>query len=332
MSTENRCQYNDCKSLATHSKLDGRLTRCDTHKMDDEIYNKIIVFIIKAKQMHGDKYGYWSVIYEKTVEKAIIYCYKCEKYFEQRIYGHLSGNGCRLCKNDRRIQTNLEIYGVENPMQSSEVRERAKQTMIERYGVEYSFQSSEIREKSKQTMIERYGGYTYQSEQLMEQVKNKMKEKHGVEYPTQSKEIKEKIKQTNLKKYGFENLFQSSEVREKAKNFKEYRTPSGSIWKVQGYEPFALNELFKIYTEEQIRYCRKDVPRINYNVDNKTKYYFPDIFIPHENRIIEVKSTRPYKFKTDNIQRKKDATIAAGYNYEIWIYNSKGERVEPESI
>jgi hypothetical protein len=104
--------------------------------------------------------------------------------------------------------------------------------------------------------------------------------------------------------------------------------PSGAVRKVQGYEPFALKILVKIYEEEQTKTDRKDVPRVQYEVDGKKKYHFPDIFIPHENKIIEVKSTWTLKCKTDNIKLKKKACEEQGFLYEIWCFDGKGNRVE----
>lgn len=104
--------------------------------------------------------------------------------------------------------------------------------------------------------------------------------------------------------------------------------PSGEIRKVQGYEPFALDKLIKTNSETDILTNRKDVPRISYTIGDKIHYYFPDIYIPSENRIIEVKSTWTYKCKEDNIQEKKKATEKAGYNYEIWVYDGKGNKIE----
>ena len=54
--------------------------------------------------------------------------------------------------------------------------------------------------------------------------------------------------------------------------------------------------------------------------------HFVDIFIPSQNKCIEVKSTWTYQLK--NVLLKKQAGKQLGYNYEIWIYNSKGEKVE----
>lgn len=104
--------------------------------------------------------------------------------------------------------------------------------------------------------------------------------------------------------------------------------PSGTIRKVQGYEPFALADLLTTYTEEQIKTDRADVPTIQYETDDgKKRRYFPDIYIPHENRIIEVKSTWTYTCKTDNISQKQTACEAAGYKYETWCYDGKGVRI-----
>lgn len=104
--------------------------------------------------------------------------------------------------------------------------------------------------------------------------------------------------------------------------------PSGAIRRVQGYEPFALTDLLHHgYTEEQIVTGRTGIPRIQYTADSKARYHFPDIFIPHENRIIEVKSTWTYACKEDNIQLKKTASEEAGYCYEIWCYDRDGKRV-----
>ena len=80
--------------------------------------------------------------------------------------------------------------------------------------------------------------------------------------------------------------------------------------------------------ENEIKTDRKDVPRISYIKNNTIKYYFPDIYIPHENFIIEVKSTWTYNCKKDNIQLKKQACKDLGFRYEIWCYDRKYNRVE----
>ena len=136
------------------------------------------------------------------------------------------------------------------------------------------------------------------------------------------------MKNTNIERYGVEHAQQNKEIQEKtqnnAKKYKIYKMPSGTLRKVQGYEPFALNELIKSYTEEQIKTDRKDIPHIQYINNNKNKYYFPDIYIPHEKYIIEVKSTWTMNIDREMINKKGEACKAEGYKYEIWVYTCKG--------
>ena len=44
--------------------------------------------------------------------------------------------------------------------------------------------------------------------------------------------------------------------------------------------------------------------------------------------MIEVKSTYTIKLNNDTILLKQQACKDAGYSCEIWVYNSKGEKVE----
>ena len=187
--------------------------------------------------------------------------------------------------------------------------------MLSRYGVDHPMKVAEFKEKAKQTLKEHY----------------------GVEHSSQSSEIRAKLIATNMAKYGVPFSCQAEEVMEKiqrnSKKYKKYQMPSGAVRNVQGYEPYALNELLQDYTEEQIKTDRRDVPRIRYEVDGISRYYFPDIYIPHENKIIEVKSTWTYQCKADNVLQKKAACIAAGYDCEIWCYDHGGKRVTlPDQI
>ncbi len=62
------------------------------------------------------------------------------------------------------------------------------------------------------------------------------------------------------------------------------------------------------------------------DVNGKKHKHYVDIFIPSQNRCIEVKSTWTIQKMKDNIFLKQQAAKELGYNYEIWIYNSKGEK------
>ena len=95
---------------------------------------------------------------------------------------------------------------------------------------------------------------------------------------------------------------------------------------VQGFEPFALDELILKHNENDIITQRKDIPRIEYIYKNKKKFYFPDIYLPKENKIIEVKSTWTYEIKKEITLKKAKSTKDKGYNFEIWIYKNNKEK------
>ncbi len=58
----------------------------------------------------------------------------------------------------------------------------------------------------------------------------------------------------------------------------------------------------------------------------KHKHYV-DIFIPSQNRCIEVKSTWTIKQNEKAIFQKQNAAKEAGYLYEIWVYDNKGNKI-----
>ena len=121
--------------------------------------------------------------------------------------------------------TNLKNFGVEYPTQSREVQEKRKQTFMEKYGVENPSQNKEIQEKMKQTCMEKYGvNNPLKNKEVLEKMKQTNIEKYGVKHPSQNKEVIEKMKQTCMKKYGAENPLQNKEVIEKMKqtNLEKY--------------------------------------------------------------------------------------------------------------
>jgi hypothetical protein len=252
---------------------------------------------------------------------------------------------------DKKIKTFINKYGTSSPCQNEKIKEKIINTNIKKYGVMYTLQNRIVKDKIKNSLFKNYGVYsTFDSKIIKDKMKINIINKYGVENPLQNKEIKEKIKRTNIERYGKENPFSSEIIKEKikrtnnkkygvnypnqnidiynknqikSKKFKEYKMPSGEIRKVQGYEPWALDELILKYKEEEIITSRKDIPQIKYIIDKVDHYYYPDIYIPNENKIIEIKSTWTIKFKNDNIEQKAIATINKGYIYELWCYDNK---------
>jgi hypothetical protein len=250
-----------------------------------------------------------------------------------KTYGVEYGLQNKAVKEKSRI-TNLEKYGFENPLQREEIKEKCKKTNFEKYGVEYASQSEEIQNKIKKNTLEKYGVEHFTQTNIMKEktIKTNL-EKYGVEHNLQREEIQNKIKKTNLEKYGVERCMQNPEIMEKnikmSYNLKEYTLPSGNIIKIQGYEHFALDELLKNINENDIITGCKNVPTIWYNDETGKKHrHFVDIFIPSQNKCIEVKSTWTFKKQKEIVLLKKIAAKELGYLYEIWVYDNKGNKVE----
>jgi hypothetical protein len=267
-------------------------------------------------------------------------CILCENSFNKSLNKlHKQRNfGCEKCakilKFERIKNTMIDKYGVEYAAKSEHFRDKMKSTTLERYGVEHGTQSEEVKEKIRKTNLEKYGfEYGLQNEEVKEKRRLSNLQKYGFENPLQREEIKEKSKKTCLKKYGVEYPSQNIEIYEKMNKMsyylKEYTLPSGNIIKIQGYEHFALNELLKNFNENDIITGCKNVPTIWYNDESGKKHrHFVDIFIPSQNKCIEVKSTWTFKKQKEIVLLKKLTGKELGYLYEIWVYDNKGNKVE----
>jgi hypothetical protein len=278
-------------------------------------------YIKKCNTTNLDRYGIKYPLQRKEIMDKVIKT-NIEKYEVEFVTQNIT-------IRNKAMTTNLKKYGTENTIQSDVIKDKIKKTNLEKYGAENPFQSDVIKDKIKKTNLEKYGVENpFQSDVIKDKIKIINLKKYGVEYTSQRVEIQEKIKLHNIKKYGVEYPSQAIEIQEKiqknSKKYKQYIMPSGTIRNVQGYEPFALDRLLKIYTEEQIKTERTEIGGFPYNIDGKIKYYFPDISIPHENKIIEVKSSWTYKIDTEKIKLNTEAIKIKGYTYEIWVFDKKG--------
>ena len=87
---------------------------------------------------------------------------ECENNFNKSFRELIKLNGyCANCSKNigklKIIETNLQKYGVDNPMKTNECKEKIKQTMINTYGVEYISQLSYIKEQIQKTNLQKYG-------------------------------------------------------------------------------------------------------------------------------------------------------------------------------
>lgn len=252
---------------------------------------------------------------------------------------------CKKCSNKKRGETNLKKYGVEHVLQDTNILQKSQDTLFKNYGIINPMYSNVLKTKIKETNLERYGvEYCMQNKEIYKQSKNTNLEKYGVEYVLQNDNIKNKFKEkilnktkkeknniqnkrkeTCLYKYGVENSMQNKDIfiknMKSQYRLKEYIMPSGKIITCQGYEPLALDILLKNFNEDAIITETEYIPRINYQLYGKNHYYFPDIFLPVDNKIIEVKSKYTYDTNLDKNLTKRMATIEAGYLFEFWIFD-----------
>jgi hypothetical protein len=70
-------------------------------------------FILKAKNIHGEKYDYKDVVYLKSCLKVIIICKEHGK-FEQKPNVHLNGSGCKLCYHNNLTFSKEEFVSRAN--------------------------------------------------------------------------------------------------------------------------------------------------------------------------------------------------------------------------
>ena len=281
---------------------------------------------LKTKKTCIKKYGVECSMLNKEIKdkikKTMVEKYGCEHALQSSTIKEKFKNTC------------VEKFGVENPSSNQEVKNKVKNTCIEKFGVENPFQSEEIKYKIQAYNMNKYGfECNSKSQELKDKYKQTCLEKYGTDSHTKHEDIKQKIKQSIKLKYGVDNVMHNVEIMEKcsknAYKLKDYILPSGNIIKTQGYENIAIDHLINNnINENDIITGSKNVPEIWYNDENGKKHrHYVDIFIPSQNKCIEVKSTWTAEKKKDNIYLKQQAAKDLGYQYEIWIYNRNFEKV-----
>jgi hypothetical protein len=202
----------------------------------------------------------------------------------------------KIIKRDRsNISRRLSNLGIDG----REVKqERTRETVLSIYGVDNIQKHPFFREKTTETNKKRYG-YEHPLEK----------------YNSHKTGFFEKNKDEILKKSKMSSYLT-----------KKFIFPSGRIEEVQGAEPLALKKLLDIYHESEIL-VGDSAPIINYYDRKKDRKHYPDIFIPKENRIIEVKTTFTL-IKTKSLMEKMYAATDGGYEYEIWVFDKNKELVE----
>lgn len=165
--------------------------------------------------------------------------------------------------NERRKNTCLQKYGVENPAQSQIVKSKIEKTMMMKYGVKHALQNKDFLKKSQDTCEKHFG---VRSPSQNKDIVKKQVQTHITRYGgvgTASPITLEKIKQTNLEKYGCEWGWGSEEVR--AKSIQTWREHYGVD------NPFAAEEIKKLLKEINIEKYGVDNPFAAEEIKEKIK-------------------------------------------------------------
>lgn len=212
-------------------------------------------------------------------------------------------------------------------------RETRKKTNNERYGVDYTTQSSQMMNKSKITKKERYGNEYYSNPEL---TSKSWQAKTGEEISI----ISDKKRKACVEKYGVENPLFLPDIRKKSAIAnsigREFALPSGKIIRVRGCEDVTINKLLVDYSEDDLilddTLQPYNIPVFKYKDSRRhTLKYYPDIYIPKENKIIEVKGRwwwdgnglEKYKNRLTKNLKKRQAVLDAGFQYEVWLFEDR---------
>jgi hypothetical protein len=213
----------------------------------------------------------------------------------------------------KQRNTNLERYGVSQNTKRLEIKEQIKQTCLDKYGVENVIQDRKIKQRAKkhreETCMKEHGVKSYFAvKEVQDKVKETCLNKYGVEFIGQSKEIKDKIKETNLERYGVEYITQNPKIFERAQKHSGCAKHFKDLYYRGSYE---LDFLEKYYDKFEI----KQGLSFKYNLNEVTKVYHSDFYIPSLNLVVEIKNSYLAKKDESIINLKKQATLDEGYNY-----------------
>jgi hypothetical protein len=143
---------------------------------------------------------------------------------------------------------------------------------------------------------------------------------------------KQRVINGNIKKFGVSNAMQHPDVFEKS-NINRFKYKTCIINEVmfdrlQGYEEQGIRYLLEKYpniTIHDIKAGRsQDLPKIKYEYDIE-RIYFPDIYIPKINLLIEIKCEYTFKDTIKMNLAKQKASFDAGYNHLFIVFSNDGK-------
>ena len=125
-----------------------------------------------------------------------------------------------LSTKEKRRQTNIKIYGVDNVAKNVDIQKKIESTNLEKYGSRSSFQNTEVRNKWKKTIELKYGtDHYFKTDQFKEKAKDHYLFRYGVDHQSKVSEVKDKIKNTCLFRYGVSTYLNTDHARGCVKSY-----------------------------------------------------------------------------------------------------------------
>jgi DNA-directed RNA polymerase subunit RPC12/RpoP len=207
-------------------------------------------------------------------------------------------------------------HKIRTEEKKKEIQAKREITSLQKYGDRHHINSEHCRKKTEEKLGVKY---PWQSKEIQSNIKSRHKEKYGVENPMQRPEIREKMMATKLEKYG--------DFLKPLYNYKTYTFPSGKTAKVQGYEPRMLDQLLSEgYSEDDIIVGRGKIQQhtghFKYFSEKtgRMHFYYPDIYVISENRVIEVKSKFTAKMHEDTLLLKQRSVEEKGLRFDLRVF------------
>jgi hypothetical protein len=204
---------------------------------------------------------------------------------------------------DKVISTNLDKFGHEWATKSEDIKIIIKDKFIEKYGVDNPSKVKEVRDKVKMTMLDRYGvEYAMHSDEIKNKVVDKFIDKYNVDNPSKVKEVRDKAKMTMLDRYGVEYAMQNKSIKDKCKK--------NSIEKYGVDNPLKSNKIREKIKKTNVEKYGVDNPFASDIIKEKIK----------KTNIEKYGSINP--FASDIIKEKIKKTNVEKYGYDHISKNS----------
>lgn len=287
-----------------------------------------------------------------TASKTRKLCYKphtrncciCGASFDLNVYASNTQTCSSKCAAELRTRRNLEKYGVRSTLELESTKEKIKQTCLDRYGVENPMQSSEIQNRLRKTNQEKYGvDWSVQREDVKAKSQETCLDRYGVRWGCTSDVAKQKTVQTNLERRGVEHVFQDPEFQANARQSclerygtehyvqsDDFKSKAQATW-IEKYgvdNPFKSEEIQRRAIETN--YMKYGTRRPQQNLDVHTRIM--ESYVQNRaNSLPEEARIEYLKFKHDPVSYVKDAlsqkltptTIAnmVGYQDSSLVFN-----------